>query len=280
LGLICSIWIIPRFETFGTFLLIVFCVHGLAAWIAVGREQISYMGLQVALAFDLGFLQGYGPPENIDPLRDRFIGIVIGICIVTIVFALLWPESADLRVRERLAACLRTIARLLRLAPESDDSQKSSWQREQLELEIASRLSEANSYEEEAAFEALLEGSKVAETSHLAAVAEGVEEIYVASLPWLRDQTSSRLTSQDDEHSKTERELTEVLTDAMEQSATVLEEPRSQTVKRAQLPADLVLPKRDASPTGRSTSASLEELIRAVVQMQLLVQENQLRRAA
>src|SRR6516164_2774268 len=52
LGLICLIWIIPRFETFQTFLLIVFCVHALAAWIAVGTEQISYMGLQIALAFE------------------------------------------------------------------------------------------------------------------------------------------------------------------------------------------------------------------------------------
>ena len=96
LGLICSIWVIPRFETLATFLFIVFCVHGLAAWIAVGSDRISYVGLQIAMAFDLGFLQGYGPPENIDPLRDQFIGIVIGICIATTIFALIWPESADL----------------------------------------------------------------------------------------------------------------------------------------------------------------------------------------
>jgi len=75
LGLICTIWIIPRYETLETFLFIVFCVHGLAAWIASGSERISYMGLQIALAFDLGFLQGYGPPTEIDPLRDRFIGL-------------------------------------------------------------------------------------------------------------------------------------------------------------------------------------------------------------
>ena len=55
LGLICSIWVIPRFETLETFFLIVFCVHGLAAWIAFGSERISYVGLQIALAFDLGF---------------------------------------------------------------------------------------------------------------------------------------------------------------------------------------------------------------------------------
>ena len=52
LGLICSIWVIPRFETLESFLFIVFCVHGLAAWIAVGHDRISYIGLQIALAFE------------------------------------------------------------------------------------------------------------------------------------------------------------------------------------------------------------------------------------
>jgi len=53
-GLISVTWVIPRFETLGTFLFLVFCVHGLAGWIAVGSEEISYMGLHIALAFDLG----------------------------------------------------------------------------------------------------------------------------------------------------------------------------------------------------------------------------------
>jgi multidrug resistance protein MdtO len=61
LGMICTIWVIPRFETLGMYLLIVFCVHGLAAWVAFGSERISYMGLQIALAFDLGVLKDYAP---------------------------------------------------------------------------------------------------------------------------------------------------------------------------------------------------------------------------
>ena len=125
------------------------------------------MGLQIALAFDLGFLQGYGPPENIDPLRDRFIGIVIGICIATTVFALIWPESADLSARERLAASLRRIARLLRVGRVTNDSKNQSSQREQLELEITSRLSEANSYEDQAAFEELIHGPIATEAPKL-----------------------------------------------------------------------------------------------------------------
>jgi multidrug resistance protein MdtO len=66
LGMICTIWVIPRFEKLGMYLLIVFCVHGLAAWVAFGSERISYMGLQIALAFDLGVLTDYGPSTQID----------------------------------------------------------------------------------------------------------------------------------------------------------------------------------------------------------------------
>jgi uncharacterized membrane protein YccC len=111
--MICTIWVIPRFETLGMYLLIVFCVHGLAAWIAFGSERISYMGLQIALAFDLGVLTDYGPSTQIDPIRDRFIGIVLGILIISTVFSLVWPEDATSIARQKLAASLRAIARLL-----------------------------------------------------------------------------------------------------------------------------------------------------------------------
>ncbi|HXM04160.1 MAG TPA: FUSC family protein, partial [Chthoniobacterales bacterium] len=115
LGLICTIWLIPRCDTLGMYLLTVFCVHALAAWIAFGSERISYVGLQIALAFDLGVLADYGPSKEIDPIRDRFIGIILGIVIISTVFSLVWPEDARTTTRQKLAACLQAIARLLNI---------------------------------------------------------------------------------------------------------------------------------------------------------------------
>jgi multidrug resistance protein MdtO len=268
LGLICSIWVIPRFETLETFLLMVFCVHGLAAWIAAGNDRISYMGLQIALAFDLGFLQGYGPPENIDPLRDRFIGIVIGICIATTVFALIWPESADLSARERLAACLRTIARLLRVGRENNGSQNRSSQREQLELEIASRLSEANSYEEQAAFEELIHGSIATEGPKLGDAIAATEEIYVCSLSWMRGQRSGQ-TIQEGGEPKSTPEFAERLPNAVEACADRIDLHQRQIADQDQTPIDYLIEKTDS---GASKSADrLEELLSAVVELQVLV---------
>jgi multidrug resistance protein MdtO len=225
LALICSIWVVPRYETLGTFLFIVFCLHGLAAWIAFGGEKISYIGLQLALAFDLGFLQDYGPPHNIDPLRDRFIGILLGLCILATVFSLLWPESADSFAREKLAAALRAIARLLGLAASGDRSKSSIGEREQLELKIASSLSDANSYVEQAAFEATVYGSEVVQASHLAKAMTGVGEIYVATLPWIREQGSLRPTAQEGEERRAAPGLTKQLADAMEAFADTVQEP-------------------------------------------------------
>ena len=266
LGLICSIWVLPRFETLETFLFIVFCVHGLAAWIAVGSEWISYTGVQIALAFDLGFLQGYGPPENIDPLRDRFIGIVIGICIVTTVFALIWPESAELSARERLVGCLRTIARLLHLGRANTKSQNSSSQREQLELEIASRLSETNSYEEQAAFEALLYGSESSQVSRLEETSARVQDIYVACLPWLREQVAIQQTPEPNETAKAREQIISDIDKAIHDSASAIEvfPNRVQLTKldsRLLDECELAVPEKVSSKT-------LKEVIRAIGKLQ------------
>jgi len=268
LGLISAIWVIPRFETLGTFLLIVFCVHGLAAWIAVGDDRISYIGLQIALAFDLGFLQGYGPPDNIDPIRDRFIGIVLGICIVTTVFAVIWPESADWSARERLAASLRSIARLLRLGRGNNGSQNWNSQREQLELEIASRLSEANSYEEQAAFEELIQGSKATDGPKLGDAITATEEIYVRSLPWIREQRSGQ-TIQEGEEPKSASEFAERLSNAVETCADRIHQHQRQIADQDQKPIDYLIEKTD-SDAGKK-AGSLDELLSAVVELQVLV---------
>jgi multidrug resistance protein MdtO len=266
LGLICLIWVIPRFETLGTFLLVVFCVHGLAAWISVGDDRTSYIGLQIALAFDLGFLQGYGPADKIDPLRDRFIGIVLGICIITVVSALIWPESADLSARERLAACLRTIARLLRVGRGKNGSQNRNSQREQLELEIASRLSEANSYEDQATFEELIGGSIPGEGPKLERITPATEEIYVCSLGWVREQRSGR-PEQDGGESKTTPDSAEQLTNALEACADRVEQYHRRIAD--EMPMESLMEKTDSIST--QNGGSLPQLISAVNELQALL---------
>jgi multidrug resistance protein MdtO len=259
LGLICTIWVIPRFEMLGMYLLIVFCLHALAAWIAFGSERISYMGLQIALAFDLGVLSDYGPPTKIDPIRDRFIGIVLGICIISIVFSLVWPEDARSFVRQKLAGCLRSIARLLRL----ESSPGSNPQRQQLELEIASRLSEANAFEEQAAFEALLYGKEERNEVELNHTTSAAEEVYAASLPWIREQAAT-VSAANRETANRAHEIVTPLVDTVETSAVMIEGSyHLQAPQDAQTAAESLSQPEVVSDAGRSFQ-SFKQLAAAV----------------
>ena len=56
------------------------------------------------------------------------------------------------------------------------------------ELEIASHLAEANAYQENAAFEALIHGSPSSKGTDLETATAMVEKVYVTSLPWIRAQ--------------------------------------------------------------------------------------------
>jgi multidrug resistance protein MdtO len=265
LGLVCTIWVIPRFETLGMYLFIVFCLHALAAWIAFGSERISYMGLQIALTFDLGVLSEYGPPTKIDPIRDRFIGIILGIIIISIVFSLLWPEDARSFLRQKLAACLRSIARLLSL----DGSPDSPPQRQQLELEIASRLSEANTFEEQAAFEALLYGKEERNGADLKDVTSVTEELYAASLPWIREQAATVSTA-DRETANRTQEIVTPLVDTVEVSAATIEGSyRLQTTQEALSPDESLL-ESEAVTDGRPRSQSFDLLAAAVKELSRL----------
>jgi len=259
LGLICTIWVIPRLETLGMYLFIVFCLHGLAAWVAFGSERISYVGLQIALTFDLGVLKDFGPPKEIDPIRDRLIGIMLGIFIISVVFALIWPEDARSFFRQKLAACLRSIARLLSL----DGSPDSKPQRPKLELEIASRLSEANTYEEQASFEALVYGREETNGVSLKEITSVTEEVYAASLPWIREQAEPVLAAPQEPAARAQ-EMVMPLADALEASAATIEGSSGPQTPQDTLTVHESLLERDAVSDDGRRLQSFEQLAAAV----------------
>ena len=59
-----------------------------------GKEAIAYGGLQIALAFYMCLLQGFAPDTAFDEIRDRLVGILLGIGVTTLVFRYVWPERA------------------------------------------------------------------------------------------------------------------------------------------------------------------------------------------
>jgi uncharacterized membrane protein YccC len=91
-ALFSIIFLIPHMETIASLIVLVAAVSTIAGWIATGSERISYAGFQIAFAFFLSMFQGYAPDTDLDKIRDRVVGILIGIAVTTVVFHYIWPE--------------------------------------------------------------------------------------------------------------------------------------------------------------------------------------------
>jgi multidrug resistance protein MdtO len=136
--------VLPRIEDIGQLSLLIAGVSAAGAWIATSSERLSYAGMQMAFAFFLGVLQGYGPSTDLTVLRDRVVGILLGNVLMSIVFSVLWPVSAVDRARASVAAALRTLGQLL-----ADDARARPGPR----LAVVRALGEARQFIAIAAFE-------------------------------------------------------------------------------------------------------------------------------
>lgn len=94
-------------------------VFALAAWIAAGSERISYAGIQIGFTFALAFLSWFGPLSNLTELRDRVIGILLGVLISSIIHLYLWPDSEAPQLKARLAQLYSQLAETL-AAPDDE----------------------------------------------------------------------------------------------------------------------------------------------------------------
>jgi multidrug resistance protein MdtO len=108
------VFILPHFTDVGQLCVLTAVVALFAGWVSTSSERLSYAGMQIALAFFMGLLQTYSPANDLTVLRDRVVGILLGNVVMTLVFSVLWPESAITRLRSALAGALRSIAALLK----------------------------------------------------------------------------------------------------------------------------------------------------------------------
>lgn len=166
-GIGCQIFVYPYAETLLPFLISVFVVSYIGAWIARGAH-FAYMGMQIVFSFYLVAFQqsmmprirggefspsalpvaDFGAPLALTQGRDRIVGILIALLVMWAVFHQLRPMRSVERMRLRLAHLLRhesrQIAGLLTL--DSATEAKMRDQAHAIVLEIRN-LSEAISFE-------------------------------------------------------------------------------------------------------------------------------------
>ena len=108
-------YLVPQMESIVSLVLLVSAVTALAGWVAMGSERIAYGGLQIALAFYLGIFQDYAPGTDFDKIRDRLMGIILGITVSSVIFRFVWPERAGDKLRAAVGRLLRALVDFVRV---------------------------------------------------------------------------------------------------------------------------------------------------------------------
>lgn len=113
IALLLIVFVQPWTDSLSGLLAMTLPVFALAAWIAAGSERIAYAGIQIGFTFALAFLSWFGPLSNLTELRDRVIGILLGVLVSSIVHLYLWPDSEAPQLKAHLAQLYRQLAQTL-----------------------------------------------------------------------------------------------------------------------------------------------------------------------
>jgi multidrug resistance protein MdtO len=121
LGVLTLMYIFPHLDSIGGFWFPFAAVTGLAAYVTFSGPSLSYCGYQIGLAFYKCTLQSYGPYTELRVVRDRLIGILLGLAVFGVINSRLWPVKALETAKAKLASLLETLAKLAGLPDETRD---------------------------------------------------------------------------------------------------------------------------------------------------------------
>jgi len=109
-GLTVQVFILPYIDSIVGFTVLFVVVASGAAWIATASPRLSYLGVQVAVAFCLINLQEFTIQTSLTVGRDRVIGILLGLFMMWLFFDQLWSVPAGVEMRRAFVSNLRLLA--------------------------------------------------------------------------------------------------------------------------------------------------------------------------
>jgi multidrug resistance protein MdtO len=89
-----QIFVLPYLDTIAGFLFLFAVVTAISAWIGTASARLSYLGLQLALAFYLINLQEFTIQTSLSIARDRVFGVLLGLVSMWLLFDRLWVRNA------------------------------------------------------------------------------------------------------------------------------------------------------------------------------------------
>jgi multidrug resistance protein MdtO len=95
-------------------------VTALSSWIATSSPRLSYLGVQLALAFYLINLQEFTIQTSLSIARDRVFGVLLGLMSMWLIYDRLWQKNALDEMQRLFARNLEMFAELTEQLLEKD----------------------------------------------------------------------------------------------------------------------------------------------------------------
>jgi len=122
-GIGSQIFILPNIDSITGFTVLFAVVTAIAAWISTSSSRLSYVGLQIALAFYLITLSEFRIQTSLTIARDRAIGVLLGTFMMWLVFERLYPRPAGDEMVRIFVSNLRLLAELINASPAGTDTE-------------------------------------------------------------------------------------------------------------------------------------------------------------
>jgi multidrug resistance protein MdtO len=119
-GMGAQVFVLPYLDTIAGFTVLFAFVTAIAAWIATSSPRLSYLGVQLALAFYLVNMQEFAIQTSLSVARDRVFGVLLGVVSMGLFFDLLWARKPVNEMQTVFAHNLELFAELAEQLLEED----------------------------------------------------------------------------------------------------------------------------------------------------------------
>lgn len=119
-GMGAQVFVLPYLDSITGFAILFAIVTAIAGWIGTASPRLSYLGIQLALAFYLINLQEFAMQSSLSIARDRVVGVLLGLLCMWLVFDRLWMRDALQEMESLFARNLRLLAELIQQCEKND----------------------------------------------------------------------------------------------------------------------------------------------------------------
>jgi multidrug resistance protein MdtO len=120
IGFGSQMFVLPYLDSIAGFTLLFMFVTALSSWIATSSPRLSYLGVQLALAFYLINLQEFTIQTSLSIARDRVFGVLLGLMSMWLIYDRLWQKNALDEMQRLFARNLEMFAELTEQLLEKD----------------------------------------------------------------------------------------------------------------------------------------------------------------